>query len=153
MAKASVVSQGAWTLTRSGLVGAPAHYEHLQQLLDAPDPYWKAQTPVGFRPVTRAVFDAARAHFSEFSVDPRAGLPQIVTLCVLMAARMPGISLELRVNPPAALAVNSPADVAAVRLVRGKLELGRSASVPPGGVAGDLTWQAPPHHSTLIGKK
>lgn len=148
MAKASVVAQGAWSIASSALVGAPAHYDHLQQLLDAPDPFWKAQTPVGFRPVTRAAFDASRTRFGEFVIDPRAGLAQVVTLCVLMAARMPGISLDLRVTPPAALSANSPADVAAVRLVRGKLELGRA-----GGPGADLSWQAAPHHSTLIGKK
>lgn len=146
MSKSVSVSRGSWTLVSSALAGPPAHHEQLQQLLDAPDPYWKAQTPVGFRPVARATMDSAKRGFQEFAVSNQAGLGEVITLCVLMAARMPGLSIDLRVSPPAALAVNAPSDVSGVRLVRGKLEIGRA-------LGGELQWTPPPHHSSLIGKK
>lgn len=146
MGKTASPSLGTWSVSGSALAGPAAHADMLAQLLEAPDAYWKAQTAVPFRPVQRFAFDAARARFAEFVVDTRATLSHVQTLLVTLAARMPGLSLELRVTPAGPIMPGSKVLVGGLRLARGKLEVGV-------GAGGELEWQTPPHHSTLIGKK
>lgn len=146
MAKTASLSHGSWTLAGSRLAGPAAHCDMLAQLLEAPDAYWKSQTPIPFRPVSRFAFDPDRSRMAEFVVDGRATLAQVQTLLVLMAARMPGLTLELRVSPAGPIMPGSALLIGGVRLARGKMEVGV-------GSGADLAWQAPPHHSTLIGKK
>lgn len=146
MGKTAPESHGTWTLVGSALAGPTAHVDALIQLLEAPDAYWKAQTAIPFRPVTRFALDSTRTRCAECVIDGRATLSHVETLLVTMAARMPGLSLELRVTPAGPIMPGSPTLVGGVRLARGKLEVGI-------GSGGDLSWQAPPHHSTLIGKK
>lgn len=146
MVKTVPQTNGVWTLVRSTLAGPAAHADMLMQLLEAPDGYWKAQTAIPFRPVQRCVFDGGRTQFAEFVIDGRATPAQVETLLVTMSARMPGLSIEVRVIPAGPIMPGSPTLVGGLRLARGKLEVGVSSGI-------ELAWQPPPHHSTLIGKK
>jgi hypothetical protein len=129
-----------FTLVRSRLAGDPAHYDQLRQLLEAPDAYWKAQTPVGFRPVKAFALDPARDSFTELTLGETVTSSHLRTLLVLMAARMPGLSIEFAIE-------GDPGGWAGLRLVRGKLEGRREGTGP------DSPWGSIPHHSTWIGQK
>jgi hypothetical protein len=128
-----------FTLVRSKLVGPAAHHEQLLQLLNAPIDYWKAQTPIPGKPTGRIAVAADGASFTEFQVADGTTLGQMETLLVLMAARMPQLSVTFDVA--------GAGDVTGLRLLLGKLEAGRA------GAGGATDWQPLPHHSTLIGSK
>jgi hypothetical protein len=128
-----------FTLVKSRLTGPQAHHEQLLQLLNAPVDYWKAQTPLPMKPTGRIGVAPDGGSFAEFQVADGTTLGQLETLLVLMAARMPQISITFDVS--------GAGDVTGLRLLLGKLEAGRSA---PGGAT---DWQPLPHHSTLIGSK
>ena len=127
-----------FTLRRSQLVGPPAHHEQLLQLLNAPDDYWKAQTPIPFKPTRQVAVSADGGSFSDFQVVDGVTVGQMETLLVLMAARMPQITADFEVSGIGALT--------GLRLLLGKLEAGRSEG-------GETLWGPLPHHSTLIGSK
>jgi len=129
----------SFTLVRSRLVGAPAHHEQLLQLLGAPLDYWKAQTPIPLVPVGRVAVSVDKASFSEFNAAPGLTAGQMETLLVLMAARMPQISVTFDVT--------GAGDLTGLRLLLGKLEAGRRSA------GGEVVWGPLPHHSTLIGSK
>lgn len=129
-----------YTLVRSKIMGPEAHFDQLQQLLSAPPDYWKAQTPLPIRPMERFSIAPDRSGFSEFQLCENVTTGQVETLLVLMAARMPQLSLELRVEGGAG-------DLAGLRLWYGKLEAGHR------GASGEVEWRKLPHHSTLIGSK
>ena len=129
-----------YMLVRSRLMGAEAHYEQLQQLLNAPLDYWKAQTPLPVKPVDHAAFAADRITFSQLEIAAGITPAQLETLLVLMAARMPQVSVEFNVE-------GAPGDLAGLRLWYGKLEAARR------GPDGSIAWIQLPHHSTLIGSK
>jgi len=128
-----------FTLVRSKLVGPAAHHEQLLQLLNAPVDYWKAQTPIPGKPTGRIGLAADGASFAEFQVVDGVTLGQLETLLVLMAARMPQISVTFDVS--------GAGEVKGLRLLLGKLEAGRA------GASETIDWQPLPHHSTLIGSK
>lgn len=129
-----------FTLVRSRLEGNPAHYEHLRQLLEAPEAYWAAQTPVGFRPVEGFDLDPAGEAFVRLSPVGKVTSSHLQTLLVLMASRMPGLSIEFEVR-------DDPDGWTGLRLVRGKLE-GRWADAAAAGSWGEI-----PHQATWIGRK
>lgn len=135
-----MASKPRFHLVESRLAGAPAHRDQLEQLLKAPDGYWKAQTPVGYNPVSRFEIAADGTRFATFELADRATLRDVETLLVVMAARMPGLSIEFRID-------ESPGETAGLRLVLGKLEAARK------GPEGAPAWGKIPHHSTLIGSK
>jgi hypothetical protein len=127
-------------LVSSQLAGPRAHLEQLTQLLEAPQNYWKAQTPLPLKPVASSRIDAAGGVISDLSFAPNVTTRHVETLFVLMAARMPGLSIRVAID-------GSPEGITGMRLVRGKLEVERA------GDAGRKTWSRIPHHSTLIGSK
>ena len=129
-----------FALTRSRLAGSPAHHEQLRQLLEAPDDYWKAQTPIGFRPLTAFALDPTGDSFAELALGGAVASSHLRTLLVLMAARMPALSIEFAIQ-------GDPGGWAGLRLVRGKLEGRREEAGPDG------RWGSIPHHSTWIGQK
>jgi hypothetical protein len=129
-----------FVLVRSRLEGNPEHHEELRRLLEAPEAYWVAQTPVGFRPVTGFAVDPTGEAYAELALDARVAPDHLQTLLVVMAARMPGLSIEFAVS-------GDPAGWAGLRLVRGKLE-GRREDEGPA-----ASWKSLPHHSTWIGRK
>jgi hypothetical protein len=135
-----MASRPRYHLVESRLAGAPAHREQLEQLLKASDDYWKAQTPVGYNPVSRFEIPVDGTRFATFELADRATLRDVETLLVVMAARMPGLSIEFRID-------DSPGGMAGIRLVLGKLEAARN------GPDGASTWGKIPHHSTLMGSK
>ncbi|MDZ4805559.1 MAG: hypothetical protein SGI90_11930 [Candidatus Eisenbacteria bacterium] len=128
-----------FTLVRSRLVGAPAHHDQLLQLLGAPPDYWKAQTPIPMKPVSRVAVAADGNSFTEFTTAPGLTAGQMETLLVLMSARMPQISTTFEIS--------GAGDLAGLRLLLGKLEAGRRSA------DGEVTWGPLPHHSTFIGSK
>jgi hypothetical protein len=129
-----------YRLIESRLAGAPAHHEQLEQLLRAPHDYWKAQTAVGYNPVSRFEFTPDGTSFATFEISEKATLRDVETTLVVMVSRMPGLSIELRIE-------EEPSGVAGLRLVLGKLESGTANA------AGELAWDRMPHHSTLMGSK
>lgn len=129
-----------FTLISSRLAGTAAHHQQLQQLLEAPDDYWKAQTPVGFRPVITVALDPAQGTVAGLVLDGAATSSHLQTLLVLMAARMPDLTAEFAIE-------GDPGGWTGLRLVHGKLE-GRR-----GEAGSDARWGSIPHHSTLIGRK
>lgn len=135
-----MASKPRYSLVESRLAGATAHRDQLEQLLKAPDGYWKAQTPVGYNPVSRFEIAVDGTRFTVFELAGKASTRDIETLLVVMAARMPGLSIELRID-------DSPGETMGLRLILGKLE---AAVKGPGGAP---AWGKLPHHSTLIGSK
>jgi hypothetical protein len=129
-----------YEMVSSRLAGSRAHCEQLEQLLAAPESYWKAQTPVGMKPVDAFELSPDGTTLSKLVLAGQVTPREIETLLVLMAARMPGLSLELRIE-------GSETDLVGLRLWLGKLEAGhRSAD-------GATAWAPVPHHSSLIGSK
>ncbi len=128
-----------FTLVRSRLVGAQAHHEQLLQMLGAPLEYWKAQTPIPLKPIQRVAVAADGASFTEFTTAAGLTFGQMETLLVLMAARMPQISVTFDVG--------GSGELAGLRLLLGKLEVGRRST------GDEISWGPLPHHSTLIGSK
>jgi len=126
-------------LVESRLAGSAAHREQLEQLLRAPDDYWKAQTPIAFNPAKGFEWTPDGTRFGRLDFDSKVTPRDLETLLVVMAARMPGLSIALSVEGEGALS--------GLRLVHGKLEAGRRSE------DGGLTWGKLPHHSTLIGSK
>ncbi len=124
-----------YSVGKSQLAGVRAHYEQLVQLMDAPADYWKAQTPIPFRPVESFEMDESGGRITGMTFSPETRPEHVHTLLVLMAARMPGLSLQIDME-------GAP-DLTGLRLVHGKLEARRA----------DGAWSAVPHHSSLIGKK
>jgi hypothetical protein len=81
------------------------------------------------------------SRFPVFELGDEVTLRDLETLLVLMAARMPGLSIEFRID-------GAPGEIVGLRLVLGKLEAATTS--PPDG---ELSWARLPHHSTLIGSK
>ena len=125
-----------YTIEKSEITGARAHYEQLVQLLDAPADYWKAQTPIPFRPLKGFEMDETGQKITKLNFSPETLPGHLHTLLVLMAARMPGLSLQIGIEG----AAEGPTGL---RLVHGKLEARDR----------DGSWGPVPHHSSLIGKK
>ena len=134
-----MTSKPRYEMVSSRLAGSPAHREQLEQLLAAPESYWKAQTPVGFKPVESFEVSSDGTTLSKLVLTGQVTQREIETLLVLMAARMPGLSVELRID-------GSETDLAGIRLWLGKLEAGRRSN-------GAVVWAPVPHHSSLIGSK
>jgi hypothetical protein len=128
-----------YEMISSRLAGAPAHREQLEQLLAAPEAYWKAQTPVGMKPVDSFEVSSDGTTLSKLVLNGKVTPREIETLLVLMTARMPGLSMEFRVE--------GAGDLVGLRLWLGKLEAGRRTA------DGRTVWAPVPHHSSLIGSK
>jgi hypothetical protein len=127
-------------LVASRFAGSPAHLEQLLQLLGAPEGYWKAQTPIGFNPIASFEQNPEGTAFSNLVLTDKVTQREIETLLVVMTARMPGLSMEFRIE-------ESENGLVGLRLVLGKLEAGRL------GPDGQVVWARIPHHSSLIGSK